>query len=70
MSLYGLKHSGCKWYNHLNEYLLREGYNNDHICLYVLIKKLESDFVIIVMYVDDLCRGVRVSAEALVVPPV
>jgi hypothetical protein len=52
--LYGLKQSGCMWYNHLSEYLLREGYNNDPICPYIFIKKSESDFVIITVYVDDL----------------
>jgi len=29
-------------------------YNNDPICPYVFIKKSKSNFVIIVMYVDDL----------------
>ena len=52
--LYGLKQSGCMWYNRLKEYLLREWYNNDLICPCVFIKKLEYDFVIIVVYVDDL----------------
>jgi hypothetical protein len=52
--LYGLKQSGCMWYNHLSEYLLREGYNNDPICPCVFIKKSKYDFVIIVVYVDDL----------------
>ena len=42
------------WYNCLNEYLWREGYNNDPICPCVFIKKSKSNFVIIVVYVDDL----------------
>jgi hypothetical protein len=33
---------------------LREGYNSDPICPCVFIKKSKSDFVIIVVYVDDL----------------
>jgi hypothetical protein len=37
--LYGLKLSGCMWYNHLSEYLLRKCYNNDPICPYDFIKK-------------------------------
>jgi len=53
-SLYGLKQLESMWYNHLSEYLLREGYNNDPICPYIFIKKSESDFVIITVYVDDL----------------
>ena len=31
-SLYGLKQSGCMWYNRLSEYLLKEGYVNNPIC--------------------------------------
>jgi len=42
------------WYNHLSEYLLREEYNNDPICPCVFIKKSESNFIIVVVYVDDL----------------
>jgi len=41
-------------YNHLSKYLLREGYNSDPICPCVFIKKSEFDFVIIVVYVDNL----------------
>jgi hypothetical protein len=33
---------------------LREGYNNNPICPCVFIKKSESNFVIIIVYVDDL----------------
>ena len=41
-------------YNHLSEYLLKEGYHNNPICLCVFIKKSQSGFVIIVVQVDDL----------------
>ena len=53
-SLYGLKQSGCMWYNCLNEYLLKEGYVNNPIYPCIFIKKLEIEFVIIVVYIDDL----------------
>ena len=53
-SLYGLKQSGHMWYNHLSEYLLKEGYVNNLICPSVFIKKSEIRFAIIVVYVDDL----------------
>ena len=56
-SLYGLKQFGCMWYNHLNEYLLKEGFENNPICPCVFNqkkKKLESGFAIVVLYVDDL----------------
>ena len=46
-SLYGLKHFGCMWYNRLSEYLLKEWYMNNPICLCILIKKLETEFTII-----------------------
>ena len=53
-SLYGLKQSGRMWYNRLSEYLLKEGYANNPICPSIFIKKLETGFAIIVVYVDDL----------------
>ena len=53
-SLYGLKQSGSMWYNHLSEYLLREGYINDPICPCVFIKKSNSGFAIVAVYVDDM----------------
>ena len=53
-SLYRLKQSERMWYNHLNEYLLIEGYANNPICPCLFIKKSETRFAIIVVYVDDL----------------
>ena len=53
-SLYGLKLSGRMWYNHLSEYLLKEGYVNNPICPCIFIKKSETGFAIIAVYVDDL----------------
>ena len=53
-SLYELKQSGRMWYNRLSEYLLKEGYVNNLICQCVLIKKSETGFTIIIVYVDDL----------------
>ena len=53
-SLYGLKQFGRMWYNRLSEYLLKEGYVNNLICPCIFIKKLETGFAIIVVYVDDL----------------
>ncbi|KAK9169357.1 hypothetical protein Syun_001497 [Stephania yunnanensis] len=54
MSLYGLKQSGRMWYKHLSDYLLKEGYVNNPLCLYVFIKRSSTRFVIIAVYVDDL----------------
>ena len=53
-SLYELEQSGCMWYNRLSEYLLTEGYANNPICSCIFIKKSETRFAIITMYVDDL----------------
>ena len=53
-SLYGLKQSGRMWYNRLSEYLLKEGYMNNPLCSCIFIKKLETGFAIIAVYVDDL----------------
>ena len=53
-SLYGLKQSERMWYNRLSEYLLKEGCVNNHICACIFIKKSETGFAIIVVYVDDL----------------
>ena len=54
MSLYGLKHSGCMWYNRLSKYLQKKRYVNNPICPCVFIKKTTSGCVIITVYVDDL----------------
>jgi hypothetical protein len=53
-SLYALKQSGRMWYNRLSEYLLKERFENNPICPCVFIKKSESGFAIIAIYVDDL----------------
>ena len=53
-SLYGLKQSGHMWYNHLSEYLLKEGYVNNPVCPCIFIKKSETRFTFISVYVDDL----------------
>ena len=53
-SLYELKQSGRIWYIHLNEYLLKEGFENSPICPCVFLKKSEFKLAIIAVYVDDL----------------
>ena len=42
------------WYNRLSEYLLKEGYANNPICPCIFIKKSETEFAVIIVYVDDL----------------
>ncbi|KAL6328034.1 hypothetical protein AAG906_033301 [Vitis piasezkii] len=46
--------SGRMWYNRLSEYLLKEGYVNNPICPCIFIKKSETGFAIIAVYVDYL----------------
>ena len=53
-SLNGLKQFGRMWYNRFSEYLLKEGYVNNHICRCIFIKKSKIGFAIIAVYVDDL----------------
>ena len=48
-SLYGLKQSERIWYNHLSEYLLREGYVNNPICSCVFIKNQKSDLQLLLL---------------------
>ena len=42
------------WYNCLSEFLLKEGLENNPIYPCFFLKKLESGFAIVVVYVDDL----------------
>ena len=42
-SLYGLKQSGRMWYNHLSQYLLKEGYVKNSICPCVSSRKQKMD---------------------------
>ena len=42
------------WYNRLSENLLKEGYVNNPIYPCIFIKKSETEFAIIVVYVNDI----------------
>ena len=53
-SLYGLKQSRRMRYNHLSEYLLKKWYKNNPIFPCIFIKKSETRFAIITVYVDYL----------------
>jgi len=53
-SLYGLKQSGRMWYNRLSEFLLAKGYTSSDDSPCVFIKKSDTGFCIISVYVDDL----------------
>ena len=49
-SLYGLKQSGCMWYNRLSEYLLKEGCVNNPTCPCVFIKKTKHPDSLSLLY--------------------
>jgi len=49
-----LKQTGHVWYNRLIEHLLKEVYRNDHICSCIYMKRSKNEFVIIIVYVDDI----------------
>ncbi|KAM1569796.1 hypothetical protein ACFX10_034874 [Malus domestica] len=53
-SLYGLKQSGRMWYNRLSEYLIKEGYANNVICPCVFIKKSNTGFAKVALFIDDM----------------
>ncbi|KAK4406308.1 Retrovirus-related Pol polyprotein from transposon TNT 1-94 [Sesamum angolense] len=48
------KQSGRMWYNHFSEYLIKKGFCHNQISPCLFIKRTESGFVIIALYVDDL----------------
>lgn len=52
--MYELKNSGHVWYNHLNEFLLKELYNNNPIYQCIFMKRSENEYVITVVYANDL----------------
>ena len=52
--LYDLKQYGRMWYNRLSEYLIKDGYINNHICPCVFIKKSEFGYAILAVYVDQI----------------
>jgi hypothetical protein len=51
-SLYVLKQSGRMWYNRLKEFFLNKGYSNSDDCPCVFIRKSNTCFCIISVYVD------------------
>ena len=53
-SLYGLKQFDYIWFQRLNEYLIKKRYMNDPIYPCVFLKKLETGFAMIVVYVIDM----------------
>jgi hypothetical protein len=53
-SLYGLKQSERMWYNRLKEFFINKGYSNSDDCPCVFIRKSNTDFCIISIYIDDI----------------
>ena len=42
------------WHKRLIEYLLKEGYRNNHICSCMYTKRSKNKFAIIIVYADDI----------------
>lgn len=53
-SLYGLKQSGRMWYQRLSNFLLSKGFVTNDIAPCLFIKRVDKEFVLISVYVDDL----------------
>jgi hypothetical protein len=53
-SLYGLKQSGRMWYQRLSNFLISKGFVVNEISPCVFIKRVKTDFAVILVYVDDL----------------
>jgi hypothetical protein len=53
-SLYSLKQSRRMWYNRQKGFFLNKGYSNSDDCPCVFIRKSNTSFCIISVYVDDL----------------
>lgn len=58
-ALYGLKQARRAWYHHLKSYLISNGFQNLLALPCIFILKEDKQFVILVVYVDDLnCIGI------------
>ena len=53
-TLYGLKQSGRTWYHHLCHFLISQGFIHNNTLPCIFTYNIESEFVILVVYVDDL----------------
>ena len=52
--LYGLKQAGWLWYKHLRDFYLHHQFTNDSTLPCIFVYKQGLDFVILVVYVDDI----------------
>ena len=53
-ALYGLKQAGRAWYHHLKSYLVSHGFQTHPALPCIFVLKEDKQFVILVVYVDDL----------------
>jgi hypothetical protein len=55
--LYGLKQAPCAWYYKLDKYLQDKGFKRGTIDNNLYIKTKGNDFLIVLVYVDDIIFG-------------
>lgn len=53
-ALYSLKQAPRAWYERFSQFLVENGYSKGGVNKTLLVKKLENNFVIIQIYVDDI----------------
>jgi hypothetical protein len=53
-SLYGLKQAPCAWYYRLDKYFQDKGFKRGKIDKNIHIKTKDNDFLIVLVYVDDI----------------
>ena len=58
-ALYGLKQAPLPWYEKLNSFLISHGYVRGHIDITLFIKKIDSDMIVVNIYVDESKFGSR-----------
>ena len=58
-ALYGLKQAPRAWYEKLSSFLISHGYVRGHVDTTFFIKKVDSDMIVVQIYVDDIIFGSR-----------
>ena len=56
-ALYGLKQAPRAWYDRLSTFLLNNDFEKGKVDTTLFIKRDESDFILVQIYVDDIIFG-------------
>ena len=57
-ALYGLKQAPWSWYDRLSNFLIEQSFTKGQVDKTLLIKKVNSELLIVEIYVDDIIFGV------------